>query len=139
MDFVKRNNIKIGTQLVVFMPSRGLDGGLRVTFGKDGLKDEPLLLTVDSFSKRDFMARDRYGSPHYFSQKTGKCSGQEDTAQVATEAHVAEIRAIQDYNRKVTAIRQILGEPGVHWDAVIELFCKQPTLLPFGQAIPFLE
>lgn len=109
MDFVKRNNIKIGTQLVVFMPSRGLVGGLRVTVGKDGLKDEPLLLTVDSFSKRDFMARDRYGIPHYFSQKTGKCSGQEDIAQVATEAHVAEIRAIQDYNRQVTAIRLILG------------------------------
>ena len=139
MDFVNRNDIKMGTQLVVLKPSKGINGGLCVTFGKDGLKDEPLLLTVDSFSKRDFMARDRYGGHHYFSQKTGKCSGQEDIAQVATEAQVAEIRAIQDYNRKVTAIRQILGEPGVHWDAVIELFCKQPTLLPFGQAIPFLE
>ena len=139
MSFVNRNDIKIGTQLVVFKPSKGINGGLLSIIGKDGLKDEPLLLTVHSFSKRDFMARDRYGIPHYFSQKTGKCSGQEDTAQVATEAHVAEIRAIQDYNRKVTAIRLILRDPGVHWDAVIELFCKQPTLLPFGQAIPFLE
>ncbi len=147
MDFVKRVDLKVGQKLLVEIPrpvilvERNRPKELLTTYGTGGSKDEPILLTVTGFSKRDITAIDRYGEKFFFSKKTGKRNGHEDFARVATDTEIAEIEAIIDYNRKVTAVRALLGRgPGPHWDAVLGLFSNltvsqcydcDPTEVPF--------
>ena len=121
MDFVKRVDLKVGQKLLI---ERSFPRKLITRRGTGGAKDEPVLLTVTSFGKRDITAIDRHSENYYFSMKTGKRNGNhEDFARVATEAEIAEIEAIIDYNRKVAAVRALLDSgPGPHWDAVLGLF-----------------
>ncbi len=132
-DFVIRNGIGIGTKLVLAKSVQiTAESKLRMlNYGRGGLKDERILLTVTNFGKRDFTACDRHGEARYFSQKTGREGGRQMVAEVATEAQIADIMAIIDYNKKVAAIRSELDKgPGVAWDAVIELFSKLPYPFP---------
>lgn len=129
MDFVKRVDLKVGQKLLVEIPhpvilvERNRPKELLTTYGTGGSKDEPILLTVTGFSKRDITAIDRYGEKFFFSKKTGKRNSHEDFARVATDTEIAEIEAIIDYNRKVAAVRALLDRgPGPHWDAVLGLF-----------------
>ena len=123
MDFVKREKLVVGTKLMVSCPH----GQRAMTVGTGGFKDEPLLLTVTGFGKRDLTAIDRYGEKYYFSKKTGKRNGfHNDVARVATESQIAEVMAIMDYNRKVAAVRSVLDTgPGRAWDIVIDALTSQ--------------
>ena len=138
MDFVKRVDLKVGQKLLVEIPQpvilgeRNRPKELLTTYGTGGSKDEPILLTVTGFSKRDITAIDRYGEKFFFSKKTGKRNSHEDFARVATDTEIAEIEAIIDYNRKVAAVRALLDRgPGRAWDAVIELLISPVPVSPY--------
>jgi len=128
MDFIKREKVEVGTKLVVELGSsvvlvaRYKSQKLLTTYGTGGFKDEPVLLTVTKFGKREFTAIDRHESKYYFSNKTGKRNGfHDEVASVATESQIAEIMAIMDYNRKVATVRSVLDTgPCRAWDTVID-------------------
>ena len=133
-NFIISEGIGIGTKLVLVkqVQTVATKTELVLTHGHGGLKDEPVLLTVVSFSKREFTAHDRYGDAYYFSQKTGRRNGHDTSAKVATDTEIAEIEAIIDYNRKVTAVRSVLDSgPGRAWDAVIELLTSPVPVSPY--------